>query len=54
MEHSLTHIKTLSNLSNVFREHIAEWKNPWGISVNEMRAGADIPFSKMPISVLGL
>jgi hypothetical protein len=40
------HVKTSLDFCSVFRECIAECKNLWGISENEMPTSANIVFSK--------
>jgi hypothetical protein len=43
-------VKTSSDFSSVFRERVAEHKNPQGISENKTCAGMGIQFSKIPLS----
>lgn len=43
-------VKTFSDFSSVFRECVAEHKNPQGISENKTCAGVGIQFSKIPLS----
>ncbi len=43
-------VKTSSDFSSVFRQHVAEHKNPRGISENKTCAGMGTQFSKTPLS----